>query len=108
MTVSGTSAAIGGLKNGRRYRFTVAAHNALGKGPASRRTKTVRPSAKLLSAFWCSPFLMTMRRLSAPTNLAASSGEVWFQTGKETLGEEVAARLATAAGSDRAGRPPSP
>jgi Domain of unknown function (DUF1929)/Fibronectin type III domain len=93
ITVSGTSAAIGGLKNGRRYRFTVAARNALGKGPASRRTHAIRPSAKLLSAFWCSPFLMKMRRLSAPTNLAASSGEVWFQSGQETIGEEVAARL---------------
>ena len=94
-TVSGTSAAIGGLRNGRRYRFTVAARNALGRGPTSRRTHAIRPSAKLLSAFWCSPFLMTMRRLSAPTSAAASSGGVWFQSGPETIGEEVAARLGT-------------
>jgi hypothetical protein len=94
-TVSGTSAAIGGLRNGRRYRFTVAARNALGRGPASRRTHAIRPSTKLLSAFWCSPFLMTMRRLSAPTSAAASSGGVWFQSGPQTIGEEVAARLGT-------------
>jgi Domain of unknown function (DUF1929)/Fibronectin type III domain/Glyoxal oxidase N-terminus len=94
-TVSGTSAAIGGLRNGRRYRFTVAARNALGKGPTSRRTHAIRPSAKLLSAFWCSPFLMTMRRLSAPTTSATSSGGVWFQSGPETIGEEVATKLGT-------------
>ena len=94
-TVSGTSAAIGGLRNGRRYRFTVAARNALGRGPTSRRTHAIRPSTKLLSAFWCSPFLMTMRRLSAPTSAAASSGGVWFQSGPQTIGEEVAAKLST-------------
>jgi hypothetical protein len=56
--VSATSAAIVGLKNGTRYRFTVAAKNALGSGPTSRPTNTIRPSRSALWAFWCTPFAM--------------------------------------------------
>jgi Domain of unknown function (DUF1929)/Fibronectin type III domain len=92
-TVSGTSAAIGGLQNGRRYRFTVAARNVLGRGPFSPPTKAIKPSAKLLSAFWCSPFLMTMRRAAGPKTSSVTAGEVWFPGGQETVGEEVAAAL---------------
>jgi Domain of unknown function (DUF1929)/Fibronectin type III domain len=61
-TVSGTSAAILGLRNGRSYSFRVAARNALGRGPASAPTVAVRPSVTLLPAAlvaalsWCGPF----------------------------------------------------
>src|SRR5271165_4846502 len=36
---------VGGLRNGTTYRFTVAAVNASGTGPASRRSAAVRPQA---------------------------------------------------------------
>ena len=64
--VSDTSAAIGGLTNGVRYRFTVAARNALGAGPTSSRTNAVKPAANLLPAFWCSPLSMTLARGGLP------------------------------------------
>jgi hypothetical protein len=55
---SGTSAAIPGLQNGRRYRFTVVARNALGAGPVSAPTTAIAPSPSLLWATWCTPFTM--------------------------------------------------
>jgi hypothetical protein len=61
-TVSGTTAAIAGLKNGVSYRFTVVARNALGAGPTSRPTRAVRPSPLLLWASWCTPFTMPSGR----------------------------------------------
>ncbi len=59
-TVSATVAAIVGLRNGTRYRFTVSARNAIGRGPTSWPTNAVRPlatllPATLLSALWCTP-----------------------------------------------------
>jgi Domain of unknown function (DUF1929)/Fibronectin type III domain len=68
--VSGTSAAIGGLRNGGRYRFTVAAHNVLGRGPTSAPTNAVKPSTALLPALWCSPALMTIERVENPAGSA--------------------------------------
>jgi hypothetical protein len=58
ITVSGTSATVGGLRNGVRYRFKVAARNALGRGPTSPFTNTVEPSAKLVWPFWCTALPM--------------------------------------------------
>ncbi len=76
-TVSGTSAAIGGLQNGTRYRFTVAARNALGRGPISSVTNAIKPSTALLSALWCTPFSMTQHAgMAAPS--AVTAGEVWL------------------------------
>jgi hypothetical protein len=70
-TVSSTSAAILGLRNGTTYRFTVLARNALGIGPTSSPTNAVRASAMLLPAtllstlWWCTPF-STTPALSSP------------------------------------------
>ena len=61
-TVSGTTAAIAGLRNGVSYRFTVVARNALGAGLTSRATRAVRPSPLLLWASWCTPFTMPSGR----------------------------------------------
>jgi Domain of unknown function (DUF1929)/Fibronectin type III domain len=71
--VSGTSAAIGGLRNGIAYRFRVSARNVLGKGPASVLTNTIRPSRRLVSALSCTPFSMAMKRLGIGTGGYASS-----------------------------------
>jgi hypothetical protein len=97
-TVSGTTATIGGLRNGVSYRFTVAARNALGKGPTSPRTKAIRPSTKLLSALWCSPLLMIMRHLGAVPAAGVPAGQAWFPGGQVTIGEDVAAALAARRG----------
>jgi len=97
-TVSGTTASIGGLRNGVSYRFTVAARNALGKGPTSARTKAIRPSTKLLSALWCSPLLMIMRHLGAVPAAGVPAGQTWFPGGQVTIGEDVAAALAARRG----------
>ncbi|HWX46206.1 MAG TPA: fibronectin type III domain-containing protein [Solirubrobacteraceae bacterium] len=83
--VSGTTAAIGGLRNGASYRFTVAAHNALGKGPVSPLTNGVKPSRTLVSAFWCTPLLMaTMRDGPLATSMVASD-EIWLPSGRVTI-----------------------
>ena len=74
-TVSGTSAAVGGLHNGTRYRFTVAARNALGRGPASRPSNVIKPSGRLLSAFWCTPLLMATMHLRVPGSSSPLVGE---------------------------------
>jgi hypothetical protein len=97
-TVSGTTATIGGLRNGAPYRFTVAARNALGKGPTSARTRAIRPSTRLLSALWCSPLLMIMRHLGTAPAAGVPAGEGWFPGGGVTIGEEVAAALAARRG----------
>jgi hypothetical protein len=66
MTVSATSAVVFGLHNGVRYRFKVAARNALGKGPASVFTNAVKPSAALVwASFWCTPLPMEGMHLGA-------------------------------------------
>jgi hypothetical protein len=76
-TVSGTSAAIGGLRNGVRYRFTVLAHNALGRGPTSSPTNAVKPTrTALFPAFWCSPALMTIERVENPAAPGLAVGVV--------------------------------
>lgn len=65
ITVSGTSALVGGLRNGVRYRFRVAARNALGRGPRSAFTRAVRPAAVLALPFWCNPQAMGPMRAGA-------------------------------------------
>jgi hypothetical protein len=74
ITVSGTSAAVGHLRNGVKYRFTVAARNALGRGPTSRPSRAVRPSSALLWAAWCSPLAMGASHLGASAAMAAAGG----------------------------------
>ena len=74
--VSGASAVIGGLRNGIRYRFRVAARNMLGTGPTSSFTNTVKPSKRLLSAFWCTPLSMTIERVENPAGSALPAGEL--------------------------------
>jgi hypothetical protein len=84
-TVSGTSVAIGGLRNGVRYRFTVAARNALGKGPTSPPTNAVAPSKTLVSALWCTPLLMAEMRAGILTGSTVSANEIWFPGGPVTI-----------------------
>jgi hypothetical protein len=72
--VSGTSAAIGGLHNGVRYRFTVAARNSLGAGPTSPPTNTIRPSSALFPALWCSPALMAIAGAEHPGASGLTAG----------------------------------
>jgi hypothetical protein len=77
MTVSGTSALVRGLRNGVRYRFTVAAHNTLGSGPTSAFTNAVRPSAKLVWNFWCTVLpTEAMQRVAALGISTPWAGEV--------------------------------
>ncbi len=75
-TVSGTSAVIGGLRNGIRYRFTVAARNVLGRGPRSAASNTVKPSAALVWAVWCTPLPMETMHIGALGIAAPWAGEV--------------------------------
>jgi Galactose oxidase-like, Early set domain/Fibronectin type III domain/Glyoxal oxidase N-terminus len=76
MTVSGTSAVVGGLRNGVRYRFSVAARNVLGTGPTSAFTNAVKPSAALVWAFWCTPFPMEAMHIGALDIYTPWAGEV--------------------------------
>jgi hypothetical protein len=79
--VSGTTTAIGGLRNGTSYHFTVAARNALGTGPTSSLTNAIKPSTAFPSAFWCTPLLMAVKRVGAPTTSpGVTAGEVWAFT----------------------------
>ena len=66
---------VGGLRNGVRYRFTVAARNALGTGPTSAFTNTTRPSASLVWAFWCTALPMETMHLGALGIAAPWAGE---------------------------------
>jgi hypothetical protein len=76
ITVSGTSAAIGGLRNGVRYRFRVAARNLLGSGPMSGLTNSVKPSGALVWAFWCTPIPMEAMHVGALDIYTPWTGEV--------------------------------
>ena len=76
ITVSGTSAVIGGLHNGIRYRFRVAARNVLGAGPKSVFTNSVKPSASLVWAFWCTPIPMEGMHVGALDAYTPWAGEV--------------------------------
>jgi Domain of unknown function (DUF1929)/Fibronectin type III domain len=88
--VSGTSAAIGGLRDGVAYRFTVSARNAIGRGPTSRRTRSIRPSSKLISALWCTPFVMEMRHLGIGPGQAASAVQALDPGSLAAIVEEAA------------------
>jgi len=81
-TASGTSAVVGGLRNGVRYRFTVAARNALGTGPRSAFTNTTRPSASRVWAFWCTLLPMETMRLGALGSASPWAGEVLLPGGR--------------------------
>jgi hypothetical protein len=74
--VSGTSAAIGGLRDDTGYRFTVTARNALGAGPRSSFTNTVKPSSTLFPALWCSPALMAIARVEDPAASPLTASEL--------------------------------
>jgi hypothetical protein len=80
-TYSGTTAQVGGLRNGVHYRFTVAARNALGRGPASKRSYAVRPSKTLVSALWCTPLLMAEMRAGILTGTTIAANEIWLPSG---------------------------
>jgi hypothetical protein len=82
--VSGTTAAIGGLRNGVRYRFTVVARNALGSGPRSRLSEAVKPSSLLLWATWCTPFTMASGR-AGPLISASSAGGLTLPGGQSVI-----------------------
>ena len=84
--VSATSAAIGGLRNGGSYRFEVTARNALGAGPTSSFTNTVKPSAALLGAFWCTPFSMAAADAGALAFSTRWAGVVLLRGGQATAG----------------------
>ncbi|HXC46615.1 MAG TPA: fibronectin type III domain-containing protein, partial [Solirubrobacteraceae bacterium] len=83
-TVSGTSAAIGGLKNGHRYRFRVVAHNRLGAGPKSHLTRAVRPSRSAMWAFWCTPFAMAPN-VSGSILSTLTSGKLELPNGQRVI-----------------------
>jgi predicted RNA-binding protein with TRAM domain len=83
-TVSGTSAAIGGLKNGHRYRFRIVAHNRLGAGPKSRLTRAVKPSRSAMWAFWCTPFAMAPN-VSGSILSTLTSGKLELPNGQRVI-----------------------
>jgi hypothetical protein len=77
LTVSGTSAVVYGLRNGVPYRFTVAARNALGTGPRSRFTNTVKPTARLVWPFWCTVLPMDTLPMSTMRVAALGTSSPW-------------------------------
>jgi Domain of unknown function (DUF1929)/Fibronectin type III domain len=83
-TVSGTSAAIGGLENGVSYRFRVVAHNLLGAGPKSRLTRAIKPSRSAMWAFWCTPFSMTPN-VSGSILSSLTSGKLILPNGQAVI-----------------------
>ncbi len=83
-TVSGTSAAIGGLKNGHSYRFRVVAHNLLGTGPKSRLTRAIKPSRSALWALWCTPFSMAPN-VSGSILSTLTSGKLELPNGQTVI-----------------------
>jgi hypothetical protein len=82
--VSGTTAAISGLRNGVSYRFTVRARNALGRGPTSRLTEVVKPSPLLLWATWCTPFT-TASGSAGPLISASAAGGLTLPGGQSVV-----------------------
>ncbi|MFI5005552.1 MAG: fibronectin type III domain-containing protein, partial [Solirubrobacterales bacterium] len=82
ITVSGTGAVVGGLKNGVGYRFKVAARNALGRGPTSAFTNAIKPSAALALPFWCTPMAMGPMRAGALGISAPWAGDVLLRGGQ--------------------------
>ncbi len=83
-TVSGTSAAIGSLKNGVSYRFRVVTHNRLGAGPKSRLTRAIRPSRSAMWAFWCTPFSMAPN-VSGSILSSLTSGKLVLPNGQAVI-----------------------
>lgn len=83
--VSGPSAAIGGLRNGVRYRFTVRARNALGRGPKSAPTNTIRPSRLALWAFWCTPFSSMAEGIAGPAVSSLTAGTLVLPSGQKVI-----------------------
>jgi hypothetical protein len=76
ITVSGTSTVIGGLRNGVRYRFRVAARSVLGRGPVSKFSNSVKPSRGPAWVFWCNPFSIQTMHVGTLDIYTPWTGEV--------------------------------